>query len=89
VAVHVHGDLVRPEVVVLAQVALSCYPVVAARQGDIAGDFLGVTDDRQAPSCSPCQFSLGDRCLPVNWRPKCQQTQSVLDVGAVDTLFSG
>jgi hypothetical protein len=70
-----------PELLIAAKpdvVALPSDPVVAARQSDIAGDFLDVANDRQASSCSPRQFSLGPRCLLVNWRPKCQQTPSVL-----------
>src|ERR1022692_353529 len=70
-----------PELLVASKpdlVALPGDPVVAARQGDVAGHFLDVANDCQAPSCSPCQFSFGHRCLLVNWRPKCQQTPSVL-----------
>jgi hypothetical protein len=67
--------LVAPEPNV---VALPGDPVVAARQGDVAGDFLDVANDRQAPSCSPGRFPLGHRCLLVTWRPKWQQTPSVL-----------
>ena len=50
-----------------------------ARSNDyIDAQLLDVANDCQAPSCSPGQFSLGHKCLLVNWRPKCQQTPSVL-----------
>jgi hypothetical protein len=116
VALEVHGELGRAEVVVLAQVddlvddlgpggvgahpwpvgavpepvetvgvvaafpgveALAADAVVAAGQGDVAGDLLSVAQDREAALGHPGQLLLGHRVSSLVGDPKCQPSPSV------------
>jgi hypothetical protein len=119
VALEVHRDLGRAEVVVLAQVDdlahdlgaglvgahpgatgavpepvqavlvvalaplvehLAADAVVAAGQGDVAGDLLSVTQDRQAPLGATDQLLLGHGVSSLVGDPKCQPSPSVPDL---------
>jgi hypothetical protein len=116
VALEVHRDLGRPEVVVLAQVddlahdldmggpgadqrplgpvpqafdamglvaavpdvvALAADAVVAAGQGDVAGDLLGMADDRQATPHLTRQLQIAQWVSLLVGDPKCQPSPSV------------
>ncbi len=116
VALEVHRDLERAEVVVLAQVddlahdlgpgdaraevgaagavpqpvqavglvaailgvvALAADAVVPAGQGDVAGDLLNVTDDRQAAFHLAGQLRIAHWVSLLDEDPECQRSQSV------------
>src|SRR5262245_33064421 len=116
VALEVHRDPGRPEVVVLAQVddladhlgaggvgaevgamgavpqpvqavgvvaalpgveALAGAAVLAAGQGDVAGDLLSVAQDRQASLGHPGQLLLGHGVSFLVGDPKCQPSPSI------------
>jgi hypothetical protein len=116
VALEVHRDLGRAEVVVLAQVEdladhlgaggvgtdlgpvgtvpqpvqavgvvalaplveyLPADAVVAARQGDVAGDLLSMAQDRQASLGHPEQLLLGHGVSSLVGDPECQPSPSV------------
>src|SRR5512133_335924 len=57
--------------------ALAADAVLAAGQGDVAGDLLSMAQDRQAPLGHPGQLLLGHRVSSVVGDPKCQPSPSV------------
>src|SRR4051812_29452614 len=61
--------------------ALAADAVVAAGQGDVAGDFLSVAQDRQAPFGRPGQLLLGHGVSSLVGDPECQASLSVSYLG--------
>ena len=60
-------------------IALTRDAVIAAGEADVAADFPGVTDDRQAPGCGSRPLFVGHLDPSSFGRPKCQRRPSVLD----------
>jgi hypothetical protein len=58
---------------------LAADAVLAAGQGDVAGDLLSVTKDRQAPLGATGQLLLGHRVSSLVGDPKRQPSPSVPD----------
>jgi hypothetical protein len=60
---------------------LAADAVIAAGQGDVTGDLLGVAQDRQAPLGHPGQLLLGHGVSSLVGDPECQPSPSVPYLG--------